>query len=216
MIRVVPPRDSERFSARSMATMRPSWMINTRSHTWLTSPRMCDDRNTVCSPPSARMICPRLHDLPRVDANRWFVENEHWGARAAAPVRSPRAVDSPSTTCLSACRSTPAADRDRTGHPVRDRMRGLARPRNAPMYARYCRDGHVRVERDRLRQVADCPPGLQRLRLDVMTRDRCRPRGGGVYPVRIRIVVVLPAPLGPRNPTTSPDSARKLTSSIAG
>ena len=38
---------------------------------------------------------------------------------------------------------------------------------------------------------------------------------GGVRPTMIRMVVDLPAPLGPRNPVTRPDRAVKLTSSTA-
>src|SRR5947207_6812686 len=41
------------------------------------------------------------------------------------------------------------------------------------------------------------------------------PSVAGMKPVRIRIVVVLPAPLGPRKPRISPRSTRKLTSSTA-
>ena len=42
-----------------------------------------------------------------------------------------------------------------------------------------------------------------------------RPLVGGVSPTITRIVVVLPAPLGPRNPVTRPGWATKLTSSTA-
>ena len=41
------------------------------------------------------------------------------------------------------------------------------------------------------------------------------PEVAGRNPVRIRIVVLLPAPLGPRNPTISPFSTSKLRSRIA-
>src|SRR6478609_2799346 len=42
-----------------------------------------------------------------------------------------------------------------------------------------------------------------------------RPRVGGVSPTMTRMVVVLPAPLGPRNPVTRPGWQTKLTSSTA-
>src|SRR5687767_14063989 len=42
-----------------------------------------------------------------------------------------------------------------------------------------------------------------------------RPLVGGVSPTMTRIVVVLPAPLGPRKPVTRPGSATKLMSSTA-
>ena len=41
------------------------------------------------------------------------------------------------------------------------------------------------------------------------------PLVGGRTPVRMRMVVVLPAPLGPRKPRISPDCTWKLTSSTA-
>jgi hypothetical protein len=41
------------------------------------------------------------------------------------------------------------------------------------------------------------------------------PSVGGMKPVRIRIVVVFPAPFGPRKPTTSPFSTLNETSSTA-
>ena len=37
----------------------------------------------------------------------------------------------------------------------------------------------------------------------------------GIKQVKIRIVVVLPEPFGPKNPTTSPFSTRKVTFSMA-
>ncbi|GAW57397.1 uncharacterized protein PD653_4841 [Nocardioides sp. PD653] len=42
-----------------------------------------------------------------------------------------------------------------------------------------------------------------------------RPEVGGVSPTITRIVVVLPAPLGPRNPVTLPGWQTKLTLSTA-
>src|SRR3954470_24016942 len=43
-------------------------------------------------------------------------------------------------------------------------------------------------------------------------RIRAAPRSGSDRPTSIRIVVVLPAPLGPRNPVTVPGSQRNVTS----
>ena len=46
--------------------------------------------------------------------------------------------------------------------------------------------------------------------------DACaEPDVGGVSPTMTRMVVDLPAPLGPRNPVTRPASAVKVTSSTA-
>ncbi len=44
---------------------------------------------------------------------------------------------------------------------------------------------------------------------------RAVPADGGRKPVRTRIVVVFPAPLGPRNPTISPSFTEKVTSATA-
>ena len=44
---------------------------------------------------------------------------------------------------------------------------------------------------------------------------RAVPEVGGKKPVSIRIVVVLPAPLGPRNPSTSPALSSKLSAFTA-
>jgi len=44
---------------------------------------------------------------------------------------------------------------------------------------------------------------------------RALPASGRAKPSRIRSVVVLPAPLGPRNPVTVPEGAVKLTPSTA-
>ena len=44
---------------------------------------------------------------------------------------------------------------------------------------------------------------------------RTVPAVGGMKPVSIRIEVDLPAPLGPRNPSTSPRSTEKETPSTA-
>ena len=44
---------------------------------------------------------------------------------------------------------------------------------------------------------------------------RAVPLDAGKYPDKIRIVVVLPAPFGPKNPRISPDSTEKDTSAIA-
>ena len=42
-----------------------------------------------------------------------------------------------------------------------------------------------------------------------------RPRVGSRIVVSMRIAVVLPAPFGPRNPSTSPDSTENVMSSTA-
>ena len=56
--------------------------------------------------------------------------------------------------------------------------------------------------------------GSRRRRAGCRARTRGRPLVGCSSPSSVRIVVVLPAPLGPRNPKTSPASTANDTSSI--
>ena len=64
----------------------------------------------------------------------------------------------------------------------------------------------VGLQRHVLHDVADAPPHLTRLAGDVETAHPRRARGGASSVVNMRMVVVLPAPLGPSNPKTSPAS----------
>jgi hypothetical protein len=54
--------------------------------------------------------------------------------------------------------------------------------------------------------------GLERLFKNIESRDRGATRGGGMKLAKMRIVVVLPAPLGPRNPMISPRLTSKFKS----
>ena len=66
------------------------------------------------------------------------------------------------------------------------------------------------------RQVADRPPRRPR-RLPAVSRPKHarRPAVGRIRSSRRRIVVLLPAPFGPRNPKTSPCSTRRSSSASA-
>ena len=76
-------------------------------------------------------------------------------------------------------------------------------------------DPHLGVERHVLGQVADLAADLQRLVQDVVPGQDGPAAGRGRKVVRIRIVVVLPAPLGPSRPTISPRPTSKLIWSTA-
>ncbi len=71
-------------------------------------------------------------------------------------------------------------------------------------------DLHIGIDGRRFRQVADAPLDFHGL----FQRHRTRPRApspsvGGMKQVSTRMVVVFPAPLGPRNPTIWPFSTSK-------
>ena len=70
----------------------------------------------------------------------------------------------------------------------------------------------VAVERRVLEHEADVAAHVVALADDVVARRRARCRAVGLASVQsMLIVVVLPAPLGPRKPKTSPASTSKLT-----
>src|SRR6478735_7637471 len=64
------------------------------------------------------------------------------------------------------------------------------------------------------RRTPTSRPGLGRSE-NSRPEIRALPDVGGVSPTMTRMVVDLPAPLGPRNPVTRPASAVKVTSSTA-
>jgi hypothetical protein len=65
---------------------------------------------------------------------------------------------------------------------------------------------HVRVQRIVLRHVANTAPHLVSLRKNIQPRHRGAPELAGMKQDRMRMVVLLPAPLGPSRPTISPRS----------
>ncbi len=90
-------------------------------------------------------------------------------------------------------------------HPL-DRVRRSARGDafDARDEAQVGRHRHVAVERRVLGQVADPPPHLERLSKTSKPSTVTVPLVAGMKPVMMRMVVVLPAPLGPRKPRISP------------
>jgi hypothetical protein len=71
--------------------------------------------------------------------------------------------------------------------------------------------GEPVVEPELARQVADAPVDLDRVATSVQTEDGCPPVGR-MKSRTVRIVVVLPAPLGPRYPKISPRSTENVRS----
>ena len=75
-------------------------------------------------------------------------------------------------------------------------------------------NAHFGIERHASGQVADALADLHRLIHHVEAAQPSIPAGRGSQVVRMRIQVDFPAPLGPRNPTSSPGSP-ETTSSTA-
>jgi hypothetical protein len=77
--------------------------------------------------------------------------------------------------------------------------------------------GHLAVARRALGQIAEQASRGERAAVCTSKpQTRALPEVGARKPASIFIVVDLPAPFGPRKPSTSPGSTRKLTSSTAG
>ena len=64
--------------------------------------------------------------------------------------------------------------------------------------------GQVRIQGQVRGQIADVPADLHRLLWQSMPRIEALPAVGRISSITVRIVVVLPAPFGPRKPNTSP------------
>src|SRR3990170_315792 len=85
------------------------------------------------------------------------------------------------------------------------------RPLSAARWSRSC----APVMRSNMLSSPGTTPNRARsMRWTGFPNSRLRPRSGRTNPSRQRIVVVLPAPLGPRNPKISPAGTASVTSSI--
>ena len=74
---------------------------------------------------------------------------------------------------------------------------------------------HVGIERAVLGKVADLRRRLEAVPPDIEPGDRTDPDVGAMKPVRILMVVVLPAPLGPSMATICPRGMSKERSATA-
>ena len=135
-------------------------------------------------------------------------------ARAGEPVSRMQRRGPPSAGCRSS-RSWPACRaRDRNGRPTR---RGRPRRHRGPRCraAQGFRRPSVPATAQHplvRRQCGDEPDGRRPPRNRI---SRALPAVGRINPSSRRIVVDLPAPLGPRNPNTSPGATVMLRSSTA-
>ena len=168
----------------------------------------------IVVPASSRSACEVLPHHPpggRVEADGRLVEEQHGGRLSSAVAISRRRSIPPESV---RARRSSIGSRSIVSIACSIRSRALA-PRDA---------GHARVEvevlarrqravdGDRLRDVADRGAHGEAFRAHVVARRRARgPSVGGSSVVSTRIVVVLPAPLGPSRPNTSPGATAKET-----
>ena len=180
----------------------PWLMISTRSQICCASDRMCVDSRTVRSRPSSwmmrrtSMIC--AGSRPMVGSSR--IRTSGWCSSACA---SP-------TRCRSPLDRLPMKLSERSDQVdlLEDLVDALVQIRH-PAQRAHVRPGTRRPSsRDRAApSQADSRPGGGPPAIARRRRSRPRwpvPLVGGMKPVRMRIVVVLPAPFGPRNPRISP------------
>src|SRR5215210_5123164 len=202
-------RDSVSSSARvPCAWIRPPPMIIIRSATASTSASRCEESSTVPPRSAKPRSSPRIQRMPSgsrplagssrirtsgspssawAKPRRWRMPSEYWPTRWRAAVSSrPTSSSSASTRCA----GTPM---------VWAETASASRPRRPACWA----DASSRVPTRR--------PGFGRSRYRP-PRIWAWPLSGLERPTSIRIVVVLPAPLGPRKPVTVPGSQRNVTS----
>ena len=99
-------------------------------------------------------------------------------------------------------------------NPLRDAAMRHAFQRGAVI--EILRHAHVVIERDIFRHVTEMRAGLRAIARKYRNRRSvARPEVGGMKLERMRMVVLLPAPFGPRNPMISPLPTSKFRSSIA-
>ena len=169
----------------------------------------------VCCLPEILDQLAHLADLVRIEADRRFVENQQIrfvhkrvGQSNPLPIILSKARRSVCSQLLSARK---VLSRRR---PVRDPAMRNAFERGAII--EIFGHAHVVIERNVFRHVTKMRAGLERLLENIETGDRGA-AGSWRHEARqrMRIVVVLPAPFGPRKPMISPLPTSKFRSWIA-
>ena len=176
---------------------------------------MCVDSNIVAFAPELANQRPHLADLIGVEPDGRLVEDQDWRPRedrvgqphplpVAARQRPDDLAPPLAEPHLSMALAT-AAD-----------ARAARSPRRRGAKSRYSSTRMSGGSGTAFGQVADlraAPPGSLGDRVAGQLAD---PRVGARKPVRIRIIVVLPAPFGPSSPTISPRPTSNDTPSSAG
>ena len=144
-------------------------------------------------------LAPQRRAAARVEAGGRLVEEQH-----VRPVHErEREVEPPAHAARVAADAAVGglgeADALEQLHGAGARLGG-AQPVQRALHAQQLAAGHQRVDRRLLQRYADRAPHRVAVADDVMPGDERRPEVGRSSVVRIRTTVVLPAPLGPRNP----------------
>ena len=98
---------------------------------------------------------------------------------------------------------------DREAHPLGQLV--ARHPVDAAEEFQIFLDAEIAIEREFLRHIADALAHALRVVAHVDAGDQRRPALGRNRPHRMRMMVDLPAPFGPRKPMISPRPMRKLT-----
>ena len=192
-------------------TILPSWMNSTRSATGSTSWRMWVETRIVFDLPEVADQRAHAADLVRVESAGRLVHDQDFRVVQAAPGPSRRAGDSPWRACRSACgRPSPASTGSMTASIRLGKPAEPDSPRAAPKNFEAGRAGSCRDRAGRSRADSrGARPRRSGRAWTSMPAIRAEPCVGATKPVRSRIVVVLPAPLGPRKATTWPAGDRE-------
>ena len=210
-----PPLGPHLRAGLPSKTILPSWMNRTRSATGSTSWRMWVETSTVFDLPSSRISVrtPRIWFGSR-PAGRLVHDQDLGVVQQRLRHRDPLAV------ALGELADRLVRDRlERALRRARRRSGSAGRRPTCPAPGRRTRAGRAGSCRDRAGRSRAGSRGARPPRSGRPGRRSRRsgpcPRVGATNPVRSRIVVVLPAPLGPRNATTCPRGIENVTSRTA-
>ncbi len=204
-----------RFSTESVATSLPLLMMITCSQVCSTSGRMCVLRMMVWSPASVLDELARLDDLLGIEARGGLVEDQHIGVvddRLGQADALPVALGELAQQ-LVAHVADGAALQDLIHAPAEVGLRDALEPRHeGQVLDRLPSPGTAAGFRAGSRCASLLPWAAPGRRNRPPAAD---PRVGGRKQVRTRMVVVFPAPFGPRKPTIWPFSTSKEMLSTA-
>ena len=198
----------------------PALMNTTRSQVTSTSPSRCELRNTVV-PARAQLADDVAHQRPaeRIEPRRGLVEEHQLAARSPAPGRARSRCSMPllySRSLRSRGVEQVDAREQRLGARVERALAGM--PEQPAVEAQQLAAGEPVLEAEVLGQEARRVARARAVADRRAEQRRARPRSAVTSPSSILSEVVLPAPLGPRKPKTSPrrtDRERSATASFA-
>ena len=187
---------SRSCSLEPWATSRPTCITPTWVHICSTSESRWLETSTVVPPSASDSTNERLRGCPG-DRARWSARRGRAGlVRAAGCWRSPTAVACPGSRPGSACRPRPPARRGRGRHRSGSGPCVGQWSDRHPRGARGCSARQVRVEGRALDQRSHSGQHAPDLGGHRSPRSCTDPSVGATSPSSIRIVVVLPGPVG--------------------